>query len=68
MEQTEFFLKFFYLRLYGTSAEGLLLLQPAKDVEFRTICLKSCRQEKKSNLQPSDLRMFRLMDIMGKLS
>ena len=38
---------------------GHQVLQPTKDVEFRTVCLKSCRQEKISktalNLQPSDL-------------
>ena len=54
MEQTEFFKFFFNLRLYGTSAEGLFL-QPAKDVEFRTICLKSCRQEKKSMMHQGSL-------------
>jgi len=26
---------------------GHQILQPAKDIEFRTVCLKSCRQEKK---------------------
>jgi len=42
---------------------GHQVLQPAKDVKFRTVCLKSCRQEKKSismmhqdSLEPAAIR------------
>jgi len=44
----------YLLRLYSTSAEGQVL-QPAKDVEFRIVCLKSCRQEKKSMMHQDSL-------------
>ena len=34
---------------------GHQVLQPAKDVEFRTVCLKSCRKEKKSMMYQGSL-------------
>jgi len=42
----------FLLRLLqhkGWRSVGHQVLQPTKDVKFRTVCLKSCRQEKKSS-------------------
>ena len=53
------FFLIYLLRLYRTSAEGLdighQVLQPAKHVEFRTVCLKSCRQE--DSLEPTVIRL-----------
>ena len=34
---------------------GHQVLQPVKDVKFRTVCLKSCRQEKKSMMHQNSL-------------
>jgi len=58
----------FYLFLFIKASQhkcwrsvGHQVLQPAKDVEFRRVCLKSCRQEKKSmmhqdSLEPAAIR------------
>ena len=35
---------------------GHQVLQPAKDVEFRTVCLKSFRQQKKSMMHQDSLK------------
>ena len=49
--------KYIYLFIKALQHEcwrsaGHRVLRPAKDVEFRTVCLKSCRQEKKIHDAP----------------
>ena len=52
---------FIYLKLYNCRSVRYQVLQPTNDIEVRTICLKSCRQEKKSmmhqdSLEPAAIR------------
>ena len=37
---------------------GQQILQPAKDVKFRTGCMKSCRQEKKSMMYQDRINSY----------
>ena len=46
---------------------GHQILQPVKDVEFRTVCLKSCRQEKKSMMHQDSLEPAAIRFTLGCL-
>ena len=56
---------FFYLLRYSASTEDQVL-QPAKDVKFRAVSLKSCRQEKKSIMHQDSLKPHDLIVITKK--
>ena len=64
-----YFLRIKALQHKCRRSAGYQVPQPAKDVELRTVCLKSFIQEKKSmtasNLQPSDLRSNTYRSLPG---
>ena len=43
------------------------VLQPAKNVEFKTVCLKSCRQEKKSMMHQDSLKPAAIQFTLERL-